>query len=69
MHNIESKASRAGYFVGYACGVWHIIPRRNRTRAYRYDAIHQDSPTVIVARTLRDISRKLDHFSHTGEVI
>ena len=62
-HNIERSGFRRGEYVGYAHGVWHIRRINGRQWKASFPCIRSaDYRHAIVARTLRDLSARLDAY-------
>jgi hypothetical protein len=66
MHNIEKSAFRRGEYVGYACGVWHIVGSAGAWRATK-----REGGDVLSAGTLADLSTKLARYAaeHPPELL
>jgi len=61
-HNIESKRSPGGHYVGYANGPWHIHGGGKSVYA-AYPQPNQKGGVVFTAKTLQEVSIKLDEFA------
>ena len=66
LHNIEKSGFRRGEYVGYADGVWII--KRYASGEWAWRSQPQDSALYLkhgvrFARTLEELSRKLDSVS------
>lgn len=70
MHNIEKSGFHKGEYVGYAAGtVWRISRSASGWGAIARDHYPDSTyPAVLMARTLKDMSTKLDDLYKKGEI-
>lgn len=59
-HNIEPHSTRRGCYSGYAHGTWRIEPRPHGWRARPVALSNEGRFHGFDARTLREVSAKLD---------